>query len=225
MQESFFSMKIFAALILGGGGGLFVYRLAEGVTTEEGELKREGRRRMLVGLCSAAVCVLLAWRFRTPFALLFSFAVFAFLLFHSLTDIENGHIYDLPVIMMAVAGLAFRLWGGVPALADGIVGAVVGWGLVYAVRVISRGGMGSGDAMLMLGIGTFLGWRLTLIGLYCGFLASGLFVIPMLLMKKMERRDAVPLAPFLATGSLLGILAGESVCALLGFSQAWPWIV
>lgn len=224
MQEDFFFMKILAAIIFGGGGGLFIYRLAELATEENGELKLKRSWRLLAGLCSAVVCVLFTWRFSTPFALLFSFAVFAFLLFHSLTDIESGHIYDLPVIMMAAVGLSLRLWGGVPALADGLFGASVGWGLVYAVRVISRGGMGSGDAMLMLGTGALLGWKLTLIGLYFGFLAGGLFVIPMLLMKRIQRRDALPLAPFLASGSLLGILAGESVCVLFGLSPAWPWI-
>lgn len=217
-------MKILAALILGSASGLFVYRLAEWVTAERGEPRRECRRRLLAGLFSAVVCVLFAWRFNTPFALLFSFAALVFLLFHSLTDIENGHIYDMPVIMMAVAGLLFRLWGGVPALTDGVLGAAAGWGLIYAVGVVSRGGMGSGDATLMLGTGALLGWRLTLIALYCGFLVSGLFVIPMLLMKKMGARDAVPLAPFLAIGSLLGILAGESICVLFGSALVWPWV-
>lgn len=225
MQESFFTMKILTALIFGGVGGLFVCGLAERVTAEEGELRRGHRERMLAGLFSAAAGALFMWRFSTPLALLFSFAAFAFLLFHSLTDIKNGHIYDLPVIMMMIVGLSFRLCGGVPALTDGVVGATVGWGLVYAVRVISRGGMGSGDAMLMLGTGAMLGWRLTLIALYCGFLASGLFVIPMLLMKKMGGRDTVPLAPFLASGSLLGILAGESICLLFDSGLAWPWII
>lgn len=221
MQVYLLVLKIFAAFVLGAAAGLFIYGLAVRVTK-----KKDARApRLLAVLCFAVVCALLAWRFDSPFQMFFSFAIFAFLLFHSLTDIENGHIYDLPVVMMAAAGLLFRLWGGVPAVVDGVLGAAVGWGLIYAVRVVSRGGMGTGDATLMLGAGALLGWQLTLLALYCGIIAGGVFVVTMLFMKKMRMHDTIPLAPFLASGSLLSILAGEPVFTVLRSSLAWPWIV
>lgn len=219
--EYLLALKIFAAFIFGAAAGLFIHDLA----AVAAEKKAARAQRLLAALCFAAACSLLAWRFDSPLQIFFSFAVFAFLLFHSLTDIANGHIYDLPVVMMAVAGLLFRLWGGASAVVDGALGAVVGWGLIYAVSVLSRGGMGTGDATLMLGTGAMLGWQLTLLALYCGVIAGGMFAITMLLMKKMGTRDEVPLAPFLASGSLFSVLAGESVFMMLRSGLAWPWTI
>lgn len=223
MQEYLPALKIILAFVFGAGAGLLIYDLAS--RTAAGKRKRVTgpRRRLCAALCFALACSLVAWRLEEIIPLVFSLSTLAFLLFHSLTDIENGYIYDLPVIMMAASGLLLRLSGGVPALIDGVLGAAAGFFSVGAVRVISRGGMGGGDAALMLGTGALLGWRLTLIALYCGVIAGGLFVIPMLLMKKIKAKDAVPLAPFLASGSLISILAGESVCLMIGASLTWPW--
>lgn len=44
--------------------------------------------------------------------------------------------------------------------------------------------MGFGDAMLMMGIGAFLGWKMTVAALYFGFISGGVVVIPLLIMKK-----------------------------------------
>lgn len=225
MREYVLVLKIFAAFVFGACAGSLIYSAAARVTFEKRTIRRVPRPplRLAAALCFASASALLTWRFSSLSALFFSFTAFAFLLFHSLTDIENGHIYDLPVAMMTAAGMMLRLRGGVPALADGMLGASAGWALIYAVRILSRGGVGPGDATLMLGVGALLGWRLTLLALYCGVIAGGLFVIPMLLLKKKGARDKVPLAPFLAFGSLFSILAGESVCEVIRCGLAWPW--
>lgn len=226
MQDYFPALKILFAFIFGAGAGLLIYDLAALTVAGRKKARRAGlwpRRGICAALCLALACSLTAWRLQEISPLIFSFTALAFLLFHSLTDIENGHIYDLPVIMMAAAGMLLRLSGGLPALIDGALGGAAGFLLVCAVRVKSGGGMGEGDATLMLGTGTLLGWRLMLIASYCAIMAGGLFVIPMLLTKKIRGKDAVPLAPFLASGSLLSILAGEYVCLMLGTSLTWPW--
>lgn len=182
------------------------------------------RRGLFAEFFCAVFCVLFIWRFNSPLPILFSFTALAFLLFHSLTDIENGHIYDLPVLVMLAAGFFLRLWGGAAALVDGGLGAAVGFALIFAIRLISRGAVGTGDAMLMLGAGALLGWRLTLAAVYGGFIIGGFFVIPLLFMGKINAKDAVPFAPFLAAGSLLSLLMGGRVCSLVGQSLAWPWL-
>ena len=84
--------------------------------------------------------------------------------------------------------------------------------------------MGVGDAMLMLGIGAFLGWRFLIIALYLGFMTGGLVVIPLLIMKKVSRKDAVPLGPFLAFGAFATIFIGRALLSYFNFSVVWPWI-
>lgn len=180
-------------------------------------------RALFSELFCAVFCSLFVWRFNSPLALLLSFTALAFLLFHSLTDIMNGYIYDLPVLAMAAAGIFFRFWGGTPALIDGAMGAAAGFAVIFAIGLITRGAMGTGDAMLMFGTGALLGWRLTLMAVYCGFIIGGLFVIPLLITRKIKTKDAIPFAPFLAAGSLLSLLTGEWVYALMGLGFVWPW--
>jgi len=159
----------------------------------------------------------------TP-ALFFSFAAMVFLLFHTLTDLETGYIYDAWAIAMAATGAALRIWGGIPALADGAAGAALGFVTILMIVLLSRGGMGFGDAMLMLGIGFIFGWKMTILCLYLGFIIGGLVTIPLLLMKKVSRKDAVPLGPFLAAGSMTAIFSARLVFGWFGFSLPWPWI-
>lgn len=179
-------------------------------------------RRLFAELCAAMFCVLFLWRFGLSAAFLFSVAVLGFWMLHSLTDMENGYIYDAATIAMAATGLLLRLNGGVPALADGAAGAVVGFGVVTAVIILARGAMGSGDAALMLGTGALLGWKLTLMTLYFGAVIGGLYAIVMLLGKKLLAGDAIPFAPFIAAGGLTSILAGEFICGFLGMPLTWP---
>ena len=163
------------------------------------------------------------WGFSAP--LLFSFIALFFLLFHSITDIESGYIYDSWAVAMAVAAMLARILGGIPAIIDGVMGAGLGFLFIYAIVFLSGGGMGVGDAMLMLGIGALMGWKMTILSLYLGFMTSGVIVVPLLIAKKIDRKDAVPLGPYLAAGCILAIFTGRLIFEFLGFSLGWPWSI
>ena len=163
------------------------------------------------------------WGISAP--LIFSFIALFFLLFHALTDIESGYIYDSWAIAMAVAAIIARILGGIPAIIDGTMGAAFGFLFIYAIVFLSGGGMGVGDAMLMLGIGALMGWKMTILSLYLGFMTSGVIVIPLLIAKKLNRKDAVPLGPYLAAGCVLAIFTGRFIFNFLGFSLGWPWSI
>lgn len=179
-------------------------------------------RRLSAELCAAVFCLIFLRRFGLSAAFFFSVAALGFWMLHSLTDMKNGYIYDSAVAAMVTAGLLMRLKGGVPALMDGAAGAATGFSLVAAVVFLARGAMGTGDATLMLGTGALLGWRLTLLTLYFGAVIGGLFVIVMLLRKKLLPDDAMPFAPFIAAGGLTSILAGEFIYDFFGLALTWP---
>lgn len=181
-------------------------------------------RSIFTELFSAATCALFFWRFGVSFAFILALVTFAFWLLHSLTDIENGYIYDLGIFTMVAFGILFKLCcGGIPALINGALGAATGFGAVLIVVLLTNGAMGTGDAMLMLGTGTLLGWRLTLTVLYFGFIIGGLYVIPLLITKKLRAKDSLPLAPFFALGGLASIFAGKWIYTLIGTPLLWPW--
>ena len=171
----------------------------------------------------ALVWGLLAWHFGPLYPLIPALTLSALALFHALTDLECGYIYDLPVVVTLALGLALRLPGGVPALLDGVAGAAAGWGVLAAVILASRGGMGWGDALLMLGFGAFLGWKAALLALYGGFAVGGVWAVTLLLRGKAKRKDPIPLGPFLALGAVGALLLGNRVLDWFGFLPSWPW--
>ena len=160
-------------------------------------------------------------------ALLMSLVVLWFSLFNSLTDLDNGYIYDVWAVALGAVGMVIRIGGGVSALIDGAIGGAVGFGVIALIILVSRGGMGWGDAMLMLGIGAAVGWRYCAMSLYLGFLCGGVVVVPLMLAKKLKRKDAIPLGPFLAAGSVLTLFIGNAflqrIAALMGRYAGWPW--
>ena len=181
-------------------------------------------RHFFAEIVGAALLSLLAWRFGPAPAFLFAAAALPFAAFHSLTDLYTGYIYDSWAIAMAVCGLVMRLPHGLSAVVDGALGAAAGFAVIGAIIIVSRGKMGVGDAMLMLGIGAFMGLKMTLISLYLGFLAGGAVVLPLLAAKRVTRKSAIPLGPFLCAGMFFAMLFGGAMLYFLGFAASWPWI-
>lgn len=180
-------------------------------------------RHFAAELAGGALEALFVWRFGLTPAVAFATLSLPFIIFHTLTDLETGYIYDSWAIAMAACGILARAAGGWPGLLDGLFGALAGFGTIGAIIVASRGRMGLGDAVLMLGVGAFMGFKLTLLSLYLGFMCGGLVVIPLLLAKRVTRKTAVPLGPFLCAGMALSMLCGEKILPYLGHLAQWPW--
>jgi len=180
-------------------------------------------RHFISELAGGSIGALSVWYWGIGMPLLFSFIALFFMLFHSLTDIESGYIYDQWALAMAAVSMLARIPGGLGSMIDGATGAALGFVFIYSIILLSRGGMGMGDAMMMLGVGALLGWKLTILSLYLGFMSGGIIVIPLLAAKKLSRKDAVPLGPYLAAGCILAIFTGRLIFEYLGFSLGWPW--
>jgi leader peptidase (prepilin peptidase)/N-methyltransferase len=91
------------------------------------------------------------------------------------------------------------------------VAAAVGLGLLYLIAVlVPGGGMGRGDAHLAVAIGACLGWRslstVTDATRNTILLAAG-WVLIMLAIRRLRRRDPVAYGVFILLGALLAIAA------------------
>ncbi|MBC7977560.1 MAG: prepilin peptidase [Myxococcales bacterium] len=77
---------------------------------------------------------------------------------------------------------------------DGLVGAVVGYGLPWAIgeiyyRVTHREGLGLGDGMLLALVGALLGWRGVLVALFGGSVIGSVIGITALIVARGADRD------------------------------------
>ena len=155
------------------------------------------------------------------------------LVVNSLTDFETGDVFDIFALAPGIACVLVRIAGGLPAVLDGLAGAAAGWGIFAAIIFLSRGGMGWGDAVFMAGVGAVLGLKFTLLALYAGIMAGGLFVIVMMIIGRLHwgKGESVPLVPFLAIGCFITMIFGPEIFSYLStrilspeiLSPAWPF--
>lgn len=180
-------------------------------------------RYFAVEILGAVIGGSLAARWGLTLPLLFAMPAAFGLLLNALTDLEEGYVFDIFPLIMGGCGMLLRLFGGRNALIDGLLGALAGFSVIAVIILVSRGGMGWGDATLMAGTGSLLGWKFTLLTLYLGFMVGGVLVLLLLAAKKVKRKDAIPLVPLLALGGFLTLLAGPEILFFTGFAPPWPW--
>jgi len=127
-------------------------------------------------------------------------------------DIKAKHIPNGLILIMlavwvviAVPELFFNISAALPQLISSIAGFAVGGALFLAVYLISRKGLGGGDVKFIAAAGLYLGFSGTLTAILYGPVLCLIIGLVLLLLKKIGRRDKMPLAPFLYTGILITI--------------------
>jgi leader peptidase (prepilin peptidase)/N-methyltransferase len=101
-----------------------------------------------------------------------------------------------------------------------VLGAVLATIFMWAVHVLSRGGMGDGDVRLTPLLGTYLGWLglpYVPVGLFLAFLIGSVVGVIGMVVGRAGRKTAVPFGPFLALGTLVAVFVGRAI-----IDRLWP---
>ncbi len=99
------------------------------------------------------------------------------------------------------------------------IAMVASSGALYAIAIISRGGMGMGDVKLVGLLGAIiglLGYRYVFIMALSAFALGSIVGIVLIVMKKAGRKSAVPFGPFIGAGYLVSQLSYHFTPHLLG---------
>ena len=116
---------------------------------------------------------------------------------------------------MAAQGNVFLT--GPEALVFGRIAAIAAAALILlAVRwtykaLRRRDGMGLGDVKLLAMIAAFLGLSQSLLALFAGVLAAGLFALALLALRRATSNTRIPFGSFLAAGGLFATLFGAQI--------------
>jgi leader peptidase (prepilin peptidase)/N-methyltransferase len=94
---------------------------------------------------------------------------------------------------------------------DTFVGAVLGFMLLLAIAVVSRGGMGGGDIKLFAVLGLVLGWQDVLLAFFFSCFYGAIIGGIGLLIGKVERRKPIPFGPFIVLGTITAYFIGSSL--------------
>lgn len=169
-----------------------------------------------VTLVTALVCAVLAaatgphpelavWLLLAPFAVLLA-----------LVDRNVHRLPDQLTLPLAVASAGLL---GIAALlpADGgswptaLLGGLVLGACYFVLFFINPNGMGFGDVKLALSLGVVLGWYgwlVLFVGAFAGFLLGSLYGLGLMILRRANRKSAIPFGPFMIAGALLGVLLG-----------------
>jgi leader peptidase (prepilin peptidase)/N-methyltransferase len=158
-------------------------------------------RYPLVEFVTGLVTVI--WWFRygiSPEGIAFLVATYVFIVI-AYIDLDCKIIPDRLTLPLIGGALLFKLWQG--DLVNALIGLLVGGGILGLIAWIYPQGMGWGDVKLLAAAGALLHWEKTCYVLILGCLLGLLTVIPLILLKKMERKQQFPFGPFLVLATLV----------------------
>jgi leader peptidase (prepilin peptidase)/N-methyltransferase len=142
------------------------------------------------------------------------FAVLARLAIPFLTG--EPHFDDLGASLLGVFP-GWPVWA--VSLAGAALGALAGGGSLWLIGFVwerLRGieAMGLGDVKMMLMVGAYLGWRLTVLTLFLGVLSGSITGI-VLMLKRRDRnlQMLLPFGIFLGIGAIISLLVGKYLIA------------
>lgn len=114
-------------------------------------------------------------------------------------------LFFLPLLVVGRILSPLTVWW------DSLLGAVVGFSILYLIAIISRGGMGGGDIKLFFLLGLVLGTLHTLLTLFLASVIGMIVGIIVLRVRHQGRRTPIPFGPSIALAAVLVYFYGEQM--------------
>ncbi|MCX7211657.1 MAG: A24 family peptidase [Burkholderiales bacterium] len=152
-------------------------------------------------------------------ALLLSFALIAL----TFIDLDTQLLPDDITLPLLWLGLAFNLSGTFVPITEAVVGAMLGYGILWTIfwifkLVTGKEGMGYGDFKLLAALGAWFGWK-QIPSIILLASAVGATVGILLIVSRQHRREApIPFGPYLAGAGLLALYFGKPLGAFFGIA-------
>ncbi|MFJ7952457.1 prepilin peptidase [Lysinibacillus sp. NPDC096418] len=165
----------------------------------------------LMELITGGLFVFAYWQLGFNVEFLMALLFISLLVIIVISDISYMLISDKVLIFFLPLFIVGRILSPLTPWWDSLLGAVVGFGILYSIAVLSRGGMGGGDIKLFFLIGLVLG---TIDSLLTLFLAAviGIFVgIMILRVREQEKQKHVPFGPSIALAAIIVYFYGDKI--------------
>jgi leader peptidase (prepilin peptidase)/N-methyltransferase len=167
----------------------------------------------LVELGTALIWAVVAWKYGLSLLALKGAIFGTLLLGIALTDAREYIIPNEFTYGGLAIGLLLSAAGGVAAVLAALIGAAVGFAILWMVGVAGKWAfkeeaMGGGDIKMMAMVGSFVGWQGVLLTIFLGALAGTAIFLPLTLM---GRKKLVPFGVFLSIGAAVTYLIGPAI--------------
>tara|TARA_R110002110_G_scaffold177902_1_gene382611 strand:+ start:53638 stop:54498 length:861 start_codon:yes stop_codon:yes gene_type:complete len=146
----------------------------------------------------------------------------------TLIDYDTQLLPDDITLPLLWLGLAFNLGGTFVPLADAVLGAIAGYGILWSVYWLFRlltgkEGMGYGDFKLLAALGAWLGWQVLPLIILLSSVVGAVVGLALMVIKRRGREVPIPFGPYLAAAGWLGLVWGEQILAAwLGTTALQP---
>ena len=144
---------------------------------------------------------------------LWSIMLIIFAIITSVIDIKTKKVPNSLILVMFTAWLItmtpmlfINTQDATTKIFDSCLGLALGGGLFLLVYLISRKGLGGGDVKFMAAAGLYLGFYSVVPAMFLGSALAALTVLILLLLKRIKRKDTIPLIPFLSVGMIVALL-------------------
>ena len=164
----------------------------------------------LTALLSLVVVLKLGPQWSTVAALVLTWALIAL----AFIDLEHFLLPDRITLPLLAMGLLINTIGGFTDPLSALIGAVSGYGLLWAIyhayrALTGREGFGYGDFKLLGALGAWLGWQLLPLIILLSAGVGAAIGITLILMRRHQRSEPLPFGPFLVGAGWLALLWGQ----------------
>lgn len=160
----------------------------------------------------------IGWTWELVVALLF----ISLLMIITVSDINYMLIPDKVLLFFLPLLIIGRIISPLTPWWDSVLGAAVGFLILWFIAIVSKGGMGGGDIKLFFLIGLVLGTMNTLLTLFFAALLGLVFGGVLLITCKQGRKTPIPFGPAIVIAALVVYFYGiEIMTTYLNFIQ---WI-
>jgi leader peptidase (prepilin peptidase) / N-methyltransferase len=182
-------------------------------------------RYFVVELLMPSLAVALFYQFGLGFTFAVGFVFLSAMIVISFIDLDVRIVPDVISLPGIIIGLLFSVTGRyllddpfeiIPNPSSSLIGVLAGGGFLLGVawiyeRLTGVEGMGGGDIKLLAMIGAFLGWPSIPLTLFFSSLGGSVIGLSLMLAKGVDRKYALPFAPFLCLGALVYLFFGPEV--------------
>ncbi|MBU0620245.1 MAG: A24 family peptidase [Gammaproteobacteria bacterium] len=173
-------------------------------------------RYPVVEAISGLLSAYAAWHFgfgpAAVAAIIFVWALIAL----TFIDFDTQLLPDDITLPLLWLGLLLNLNGVFTSLPEAVIGAVMGYLILWSVYwmfklVTGKEGMGYGDFKLLATIGAWLGWKMLPLVILLSSLVGAVVGIALIVIAKHGRNIPIPFGPYLAGGGLIALFWGQTL--------------
>lgn len=129
----------------------------------------------------------------------------------TVSDMSYMLIPNRLLVFFTACFIFYRIIDPLQPWYNSIFGALAGFGIILAIILISRGGMGAGDMKLLGVLGIFLGFKLTLLTLFLATLIGTAVSLTLLTLNIIGRKDPFPFGPSIVLAAMVSYLYGSDL--------------